>query len=247
VLELHRWPVKSLRGERIAAVRLDERGFAGDRTYALWELREDGTTLRRLTARQAPRMLLWTAAYRSLPDDALDPNTPPPAVVTAPDGRKFRTDEAALALALSEDLGRRVEVRRDVLGQQDRGQTALVTLEASRQALERRHGREIGIVRFRPNIHVELGLEAFAEERLEGARLAVGEAEFELLNPCARCVIPTRDPDTAEKWPQLMRALVRERAGLFGINARPLAPARVIEGDEVVITYHSTDRRRARA
>jgi uncharacterized protein YcbX len=60
-------------------------------------------------------------------------------------------------------------------------------------------------------------------------------------------VIPTRDPDTAEKWPQLLRHLFRERRGLFGINARPLGPARVAQGDEVVVAHQSGLRPRARA
>jgi uncharacterized protein YcbX len=239
--------VKSLRGERVAAARLDGRGFAGDRVNALFELREDGTTLRRLTARQAPRMLLWTAAYASLQDDALDPKALPAPIVLGPRGDAYAADDPALAARLSEDLGRRVEVRRDLAGQQDLPESVLVTVEASRRALEDVHGRPIEVVRFRPNVHVDLDCEPFAEEELEGARLRVGEAEFQLLHPCERCVIPTRDPDTAEKWPQLLRHLFRERRGLFGINARPLGPARVAQGDEVVVAHQSGLRPRARA
>jgi hypothetical protein len=84
---LARWPVKSLSGESLSATRLDGRGFAGDRADAFFELRENGTTLRRLTARQAPQMLLWTATYPSLPDDALIPSTPAACGVTSPLGR----------------------------------------------------------------------------------------------------------------------------------------------------------------
>lgn len=233
VLELRRWPVKSLAGERISASRLDGRGFAGDRTDALFELRPD---VRRLTARQAPRMLLWSAAYASLPDDGVAVEAPPPATVTAPDGRRFCSEDPALAAALSDDLGRRVEVRRDLQGQQDLPRSVLITFEASRRALEGLLGRGIDVRRFRPNVHLELeGLAPFAEERLTGARARIGEVELELLHPCERCVIPTRHPDSSEKWPELLRFLARERAALFGLNARALGPGRVALGDPVEI------------
>ena len=35
MLELWRWPVKSMAGERLRATRLDGRGVAGDRSHAV--------------------------------------------------------------------------------------------------------------------------------------------------------------------------------------------------------------------
>jgi uncharacterized protein YcbX len=57
--------------------------------------------------------------------------------------------------------------------------------------------------------------------------------ELELLDPCVRCVIPTLDPDTQERWPELMRRLARERETCFGINARVARPGRLSVGDPV--------------
>lgn len=238
VQQLARWPVKSFGGESLSASRFDKRGFAGDRADACFELREDGTTLRRLTARQAPRMLLWTAAYPSVPDDALDPSTPPPSTVTSPLGRAWASDDPELAEALSADLGRPVEVRRDVAGQQDLPRSVLVTTEASRRALEAELGQRVDIRRFRTNIHLELDLEPYAEQVLEGARLRVGTTELELLRPCERCVIPARHPATTEKWPDLLRHIFREHEGCFGINARAHASGVIAVGDtaEVLTT-----------
>jgi uncharacterized protein YcbX len=76
---------------------------------------------------------------------------------------------------------------------------------------------------------------AFAEEEWEGRRLRIGDAELELLHPCERCVIPTRDPDTAERDGEILRWLARERRTLFGINARPLGPSLIREGDAVTV------------
>jgi uncharacterized protein YcbX len=104
---LARWPVKSMAGERLRAARLDGRGVGGDRTHALLDARQ-GRRDRPLTAARAPRLLAWAAAYPGAPDDALDPATPPPASLRAPDGTVWGWQEAGLAAA----LGRPVDLRR---------------------------------------------------------------------------------------------------------------------------------------
>ena len=55
----------------------------------------------------------------------------------------------------------------------------------------------------------------------------------DLLHPCERCAIPTRDPATQRKWPLLLRHLAREHDTLFGINARVTTPGRIADGEAV--------------
>ncbi|MEA2229020.1 MAG: uncharacterized protein QOF04_2650 [Solirubrobacteraceae bacterium] len=231
VRSLHRWPVKSLGGEEVDALRIDRRGAGGDRAQAI--LGTFGGAQRPLTVRQAPRMLGWTAAYPHAPGAALDPDAPPLPEVTAPDGRVYRWDDAALPGALRDDLARPVDLRRDLALMPDLPDSLLVTVEGSRAAVEEALGRAIDLRRFRPNVHVTLDAPAFAEEGWMGRRLRVGDAELELLHPCERCAIPTRDPDTHEKWPELLRWLAAEHDTLFGINARAVAPATIRVGDPV--------------
>ena len=231
VLELHRWPVKSFAGEPVGALRIDRRGAGGDRAHALLATR-GGEDLR-LTVREAPRMLGWRASYPDAPGEELDPDDPPLPLVTGPDGRAYRWDDPALARALSDDLGRTVRLRRDLALMPDLPDSLLVTVEASRRALGDELGADLDLRRFRPNIHVRLDARAFAEQGWEGRRLRVGEAELELLHPCERCVIPTRDPNTHRKWPQLLRRLARDHDTMFGINARAAVPATVRVGDAV--------------
>jgi uncharacterized protein len=233
VLSLHRWPVKSLAGEEVAALRVDRRGAGGDRAQALLAI--FGGRRQRLTVRQAPRMLGWRAGYSQAPGAELDPDAPPLPLVTAPDGRAFAWDDPALPGALRDDLGRPVDLCRDLALMPDLQDSLLVTVEASRVALETELGRDVDLRRFRPNLHLRLDAPAFAEQDWEGRRLRVGDAEFELLHPCERCVIPTRSPATYEKWPELLRHLAREHQTLFGINARALAPATVRVGDPVAL------------
>lgn len=230
VLSLHRYPVKSLAGEDVGALRLDRRGAGGDRTHALmWT----GTN-KRLTARQAPGMLAWRARYATSGAD-LDPADPPLPLLTAPDGRELAWDDPELPAALEADLGWPVTLRRDTSGQQDLDDTVLVTVQASLEAVGAALDIPADLRRFRPNVHVELDADAFAEEGWEGRRLRVGDTELRLIQPCGRCVIPTRDPDTQERDPRVLMWLLRERRELFGINAEVPAPGLIRAGDPVLL------------
>jgi uncharacterized protein len=233
VLSLHRWPVKSLAGEPVDALRIDGRGAGGDRAQALFGI--FGGKRRRLTVRQVPRMLGWSAAYPQAPGADLDPADPPLPVITAPDGRTFAWDDPMLPRALRDDLGRPVTLERDLALMPDVPDTLLITVEASRAALEDELGRPLDLRRFRPNLHLRLDTAPFAEEGWEGRRMRVGEAELVLREPCERCAIPTRDPDTTTKWPELLRHLAREHRTLFGVYAHPLGTATVRVGDRVAV------------
>ena len=92
VLELWRYPVKSLQGERLAEAEIGPLGIPGDRGWALFD-RDTGLGL---TARRVPELLFGAARVR--PDGGVE--------VVLPDGT-VTADEAVL----SDWLGRRVELR----------------------------------------------------------------------------------------------------------------------------------------
>ena len=62
-----------------------------------------------------------------------------------------------------------------------------------------------------------------------------GDRTHALLHACVRCAIPTRDPDTQVKLPELLRHLDAHHETRFGINARVLQAGR-IAADEAVAT-----------
>jgi uncharacterized protein YcbX len=69
--------------------------------------------------------------------------------------------------------------------------------------------------RFRPNLEVD-GVEPFWEDRLYGepgqrAAFRIGGVRFLGNNPCQRCVVPTRDPQTGKVWPQFAKHFMAER------------------------------------
>jgi uncharacterized protein YcbX len=171
VAALWRWPVKSMGGERVRAMRVDGRGAGGD-----------------------PR----------------------------------------LKSALEHDLGRTIELHRDVGGIQDLERTLLITTKASLDALGEELDGPIDIRRFRTNVHLELDAEPWAELGWEGRELAfAGGVRVRFLHPCERCAIPTRHPDTQEKWPGLLRHLTAHHGMAFGINARVVARGRMEIGEDV--------------
>jgi uncharacterized protein YcbX len=182
-----------------------------------------------VTARELPRMLRWAAGY----DGDVAPGDVPLPTLTAPDGHGFAWDDPALPAALEADLGRPLALRRDLRLMQDLADSVLVTTQATLDAVSSALGRALDLRRFRTNIHLALDAPPHAEEGWAGRRLRIGDAELELLHPCERCVIPTRDPDTTEKHADILRWLTRERRGIFGINARPLGPSAVAVGDPV--------------
>ena len=69
--------------------------------------------------------------------------------------------------------------------------------------------------RFRANIEIA-GVPAFWEDRLfatpdMGIKFQIGNVEFMGVNPCQRCVVVTRDPETGIKNPKFQQTFVQKR------------------------------------
>src|SRR3954453_6422391 len=178
VAELHRWPLKSMAGEPVEALRVDPRGAGGDRTYALFDGFKGGP--RRLTAREAPRLLAWSASYEGAD---VDPADPPVAALRAPDGRADGAEDPDTVAVLAEDLGRELDLRRDVRGQQDLPESLLLTTQATLDALREELADPLDLRRFRPNAHAVLDAPAWVEHDWDGVTVRIGEATCQALHP----------------------------------------------------------------
>ncbi|HEX8122334.1 MAG TPA: MOSC N-terminal beta barrel domain-containing protein [Solirubrobacteraceae bacterium] len=219
VLSLFRYPVKSMAGERLDNVVLDEHGIEGDRKHAVW-LRGG----RKLTARVAPKMLAWHAS--------LNGGAPVPSVV-GPDGTTYGWDDE-LERAVGAHIGKDVALVQDPHGLHDVQGTLLVTVEASRRRLEEELGFPLDIRRFRTNVHVDLpGTEPFEESGWEGRHIRIGDAELEIVHPCDRCAITISDPETLEQAPGVLRVINERHDTFFGFRVQPRGPARIAVGDPV--------------
>ena len=97
VTGLWRFPVKSMRGERLDEAHVTERGLVGDRAYALIDT-DTGKVVSAKSVKRFPDLLACRAAFVQPPgaDDDL-----PPVEITLPDGSTVRSDTSDVSGALS--------------------------------------------------------------------------------------------------------------------------------------------------
>jgi len=112
----------------------------------------------------------------------------------------------------------------------------LVISQASLDDLNSRLEEPISMVRFRPNF-VIAGTMPFEEDQWK--RIRIGELDFEVVKPCARCVLTTVDPATGQKGPEPLKTLAGYRRVnnkvLFGQNIVASNFGMVQEGDELEV------------
>lgn len=225
IAAVHRYPVKSLSGETLSEARFDARGVVGDRWWAVLDpdgKLGSGKSSRRF--RRMPGLLELTAEY--------DGDAP---LVTFPDGRRLRPGPE-LDEALSWHVGRRVALGQEAeVSHFDDGPVHLVTTSAVR-AVEAVHGAAVDARRFRANLLLEDDGNDSDEDGWLGARLAVGEALLEVVQPMPRCVMvdqPQVGVDVDDGG--LLRTIATHRDNDFGRLLRVVHPGRFRLGDEVVV------------
>ena len=104
VIDIWRYPVKSMGGERLDSAQVGLTGLAGDRHWAVIDAEQ--TEIR--SAKRWPALMRYNASYR----DAAAPGTDDcgsqvqPVTVTAPDGQQLGSDQPDRDRQLSAWLGR---------------------------------------------------------------------------------------------------------------------------------------------
>lgn len=259
VHSLYRFPVKSLAATACESLTIDEWGPSGDRRWMVVD--ESGGFV---SQRQLPSMCRIEAHSRGTELELRQLDQPLQSITVAvpennPVEVKVWRDECsaldagdAPAAWLSGILGKAVrlcympesshrQVELEYANPGDRvsfadGFPFLICLLESLAPIETAVSRNLAMSRFRPNI-VIAGDKAFAERKWQ--RLRIGEIEFDLVKPCARCAIPTIDPDTAERERDVFAAL-RSLCGegrdvVFGQNALHRGQGKVKVGDPVTV------------
>ena len=218
MVEVWRYPVKSMAGERLDSCAVVVTGIEGDRRWAL----VDGTPNRAgklLTIRQQERLM----AYRArLAGGSVE--------VVSPDGGIHRLD-ADMVSHLAAEASRPLTLRELEGANFDDSPVLMVNL-ATVASFGVQAGVHVDHRRFRANLYVE-GLEPEEEIGWLGRRVAVGGAELEVVSRCERCVVITRDPETTLASPGLLRALAETHETCMGVYCRVTKPGRVVAGDHV--------------
>jgi len=218
VVEVWRYPVKSMAGERLDSCAVGEKGLEGDRRWAL----VDGTPNRAgkpLTIREEARLMTYRAR---LVGGVVE--------ILAPGGEVRRLDEAALS-HLAEESARPLTLR-DLAGANFDDSPVLLVNLATIAAFEAEAGMRVDRRRFRANLYVD-GFEPSEEIAWLGRRVAVSGIELEVVKRCERCVVITRDPDTTVATPSLLRVLNETHEMFMGVYCEVRRSGRVAVGDPV--------------
>ncbi|WP_407565393.1 MOSC domain-containing protein [Streptomyces sp. 184] len=224
VAMLRRFPVKSMLGERLPELVIDERGTVGDRLWAVTHgdgKLGSGKNSRRF--RRTEGLLHFSASYPAAH------GTGRPHVVT-PDGTDLR-DDAHLAELLGADVRL---AREDAVSHfDDCGVTLIGT--ASLHAL----GQILGDTepadarRFRKNILLDTD-DPWIEEDWVGREVAVGdEVRLRVVQRMKRCVMTTMAQRDLPEDRRVLKTLTADRGMCIGIGADVLVPGTVRLGDTV--------------
>ncbi|XBL45359.1 MOSC N-terminal beta barrel domain-containing protein [Mycobacterium europaeum] len=255
VESLLRYPVKSMLGETVSSIFVDEHGAEGDRRLAL----VDTATGHVASAKNARlwRGLLKCTANREagrvrigLPDGTSvavdDPGIdellsgllgrPVRLIAQRPAGATLvRPDpEQLLELGLDAEVsGRILEIAQATPGD-------AFTDEAPLHAITTATLAHIGVeaLRYRPNIVIATPPDypPYAENGWVGTEIAVGEVRLRVLTATSRCVVPTLEHGPLPRAPQALRIPAAEnRWDTGGHGAQPCAGAYLAVASEGVI------------
>jgi len=211
VSELWRYPVKSMRGERLddAEIRVD--GVVGDR---LVHVRESSGRV--ATSRFRPG-LLGLAGTLGADGEPLVEGVPWSAPETLARVRAVTEPGAELVRFRGEDLGQRFDVL-----------PLTVLTESMARAVGYDHRR------FRPNVLVADAPDD-AELEWAGYGLRIGSALIGVRNRRSRCVMTTFDPDTLEQDPMVLMRVVHAFGGRVALDCWVAEPGLVRLGDPVEV------------
>ena len=231
VLELWRYPVKSLQGEQVESVAVTGDGLEGDRRFVIHDL-ETGFGL---TARRVPELLFASARLRG--DGGVD--------ITLPDGSPARDDDA-----LSAWLGRPVALRALDADVPRRYENPVVDFERESERDWKPFSGAAGAFHDSPRVRVSLVsaatigswdrrrfrsnvlLDGEGEDSLVGSRVTLGDAVIEVGERLERCVMTTRpQPGGIERDLQVLRTIARERDACLAVGGLVTREGRVSVGD----------------
>lgn len=228
VQALHRYPVKSLLGESLLMAHFEERGMVGDRLWAVED--EDGRLGSGKTSWRFRRMdglLYLSARYEG-----------EQPFVRFPDDHELPADSEACALALSDQFGRTVRVKRETgVSHFDDGPVHLVSTSAL-ALLSQVRGRVVEPARMRCNILLDTPEQVgHVEVNWVGARLRLGSTvQLEIVQPMPRCVMVTMSQRGLHADPQLLRVITGiDDDVCFGVLANVLVPGEVRVGDQAAL------------
>jgi uncharacterized protein len=211
VQELWRYPVKSMRGERLDSADVGVDGVRGDR---LVHAREQSGRV--VTSRFRPG-LLGLAATLAPDGEPLVDGERWDAPSTLAKVRGVTSSDVELIRFAGVDHGQ----RHDVL-------PLTVLTDGMARAVGVDHRR------FRPNLLIG-GVDGLVEASWPGAFLEIGQLVIGVRKRRSRCVMTTFDPDTLDQDPSVLLRVVRSFGGTVALDCWVEVAGMVAVGDPVTV------------
>ena len=259
VQNLYLYPIKSLGGISVQEAQVEERGFKYDRRWMLVD--QSGEFL---TQRQHPQLALLQVVLGEtgmVVFSKVDPSRKISFDLKMNSGKEMQVSvwgDVVTALQVSPEvsawfsdflgmdvnlvrmpesshrkLDPRYAVQEESVSFAD-GMPYVMIGQASLDELNGRLADPVGMDRFRPNL-VFSGGEAYAEDQFK--QLQIGEVGFQVVKPCARCVMITVDQEKGTKGKEPLATLATYRSQgakvYFGQNAVALTQGIVRVGDPI--------------
>ena len=214
---LFRYPVKSMRGERLEVAELGWHGIEGDRRLALRRI-DDRGGFPFLTASKLPDLVLFTPHHR---EDGAQGDLP--THVRTPEGEDMPVFGQDLAAVVGRRYGAPLQMMQLRHGIFDEASISVIASDTVCE-IGRLAGLSLDVRRFRPNVLVRLLRPApFQEDEWLGGVLSFGEGDdaptITVTQRDVRCSMVNLDPDSASPAPEVLKAVVRanqNNAGIYG-------------------------------
>lgn len=210
VVELWRYPVKSLLGEELDQVEMEERGVVGDRLYAVTD-REGKLGSGKTTTRFRRLDGLFELRARFAEEQP---------VVTLPDGRDLGVRDTELDTFLSERYADELRIsREDTVPHHDAAPLHLLTTASLEWLATQLPASQIDRRRFRPNVLLEVDGEGLVEDAWVGRRYSLGGVVIRVVDRTDRCVMTTNPQSELPKDPAVLRAVTELNDACLGVFA----------------------------
>jgi uncharacterized protein len=221
---LWRYPVKSLRGERLESLALDERGVVGDRAWGLVDAQgkiASGKPTRRF--RKVAGLMHHAARYEG--------DTP---VLVLADGRRVAANDPALCEVVTQIAGDEWHLAREQsVSHFDAGSVHLVT-SATLARLTQATGTTVEPERLRPNILLQVAdPPGFIEDTWVGRELVIGHVRLRVTLRIVRCVMTNHSQTGLPHRPEILKAIGATNAACSGIYLDVVQPGPLTTGAHV--------------
>lgn len=262
VASIWRYPVKSMMGEELNACEITKKGLLGDRAYGVID-NETGKLANAKNPQKWPNMFQYRASFIEPPkkDAAIPPvriTFPDGQMLTSVDEERdtLLSNSLKRTVHLSSPSSADVQfegyIPEEIEELEDRGTiftrtspedtffdigiVHIITTSTINYLRKLAPESRIEPRRFRPNLIVEVpDTEAFVENNWVGKTLKIGHVELKISQETKRCVMTTLAQGDLPKDQNVLRSIVKNNAGSFGVYASVVTPGKISIGDKIEI------------